>query len=91
MSVAQPGFDSSALYDPLDERRRSREMSWIAVAREINRSVKRLKSPLPRPVPATSGETRDATMSSGVALILSFSTADLNLRPSLICTAVNAL
>jgi hypothetical protein len=35
--VAHADFDLKALYDALDEQRRSREMSWAAVAREVNR------------------------------------------------------
>jgi hypothetical protein len=37
LSVAHADFDLKALYDALDEQRRSREMSWAAVTREINR------------------------------------------------------
>ena len=35
--MAHSDFDLKALYDALDEQRRSREMSWAAVAREISR------------------------------------------------------
>jgi hypothetical protein len=35
--VAHADFDLKALYDALEEQRRSREMSWAAVTREINR------------------------------------------------------
>jgi hypothetical protein len=35
--VAHSDFDLKALYDALDEQRRSRELSWSAVTREINR------------------------------------------------------
>jgi hypothetical protein len=37
--VAHQDFDLKALYDALDEQRRSREMSWVGVSREINRFV----------------------------------------------------
>ncbi len=35
--MAHPDFDLRALYEALDEQRRSRELSWAAAAREINR------------------------------------------------------
>jgi len=35
--VSHPDFNLRALYDALDAQRRSREMSWPAVTREINR------------------------------------------------------
>jgi hypothetical protein len=35
--VPNSDFDLKALYDVLDEQRRSREMSWAAVTREVNR------------------------------------------------------
>ena len=35
--MAHLDFDLKALYDALDEQRRSRQMSWTAVAREISR------------------------------------------------------
>ena len=34
--VVHPDFDLKALFNALDEQRRSREMSWAAVMREIN-------------------------------------------------------
>jgi len=37
VSMAHSDFDLKALYDALDEQRRSREMSWAAVTREVNR------------------------------------------------------
>jgi hypothetical protein len=37
--VSQPDFDLRALYDALDERRRMRGLSWIAVAREMGRGA----------------------------------------------------
>ncbi len=35
--MAHADFDLKALYEALDEQRRSRDMSWAAAAREINR------------------------------------------------------
>jgi hypothetical protein len=35
--MAHSDFDLKALYDALDEQRRSRKLSWSAVTREINR------------------------------------------------------
>ena len=35
--MAHPDFDLQALYAALDEQRRSRELSWAAATREINR------------------------------------------------------
>ena len=32
-------FDLHALFDALDQERRSRDLSWAAVAREVNRFV----------------------------------------------------
>jgi hypothetical protein len=37
--MAYAEFDLRALHEALDERRRSREMSWAAVTREINHSI----------------------------------------------------
>ena len=37
--MADPDFDLRALYDALDGERRSREMTWAAVTREVNRFV----------------------------------------------------
>src|SRR5689334_14322236 len=37
MAVRDPDFDLRALYHAIDDRRRSREMSWSEVAREVNR------------------------------------------------------
>jgi ribosomal protein L18E len=36
-TMPQHDFDLRALYEALDERRRERNMSWIAVAEEVNR------------------------------------------------------
>jgi hypothetical protein len=36
--TARAGFDLRALYDALDERRRERNLSWAAVAREMSRT-----------------------------------------------------
>jgi len=35
--MTHPNFSLRALYDALDERRRSRNMTWAAVRREVNR------------------------------------------------------
>lgn len=43
--VAHSDFSLKALYDALDEQRRSRNMSWAAVRREVNR-VKRDRHPV---------------------------------------------
>lgn len=40
-----PDLDMRALYDALDEQRRARQMSWAAVAEEVNHRVTR-----PRPI-----------------------------------------
>src|SRR5262245_28098655 len=36
-TAMQPDFDLRALYEALDVRRRERDMSWLAVAREVGR------------------------------------------------------
>jgi hypothetical protein len=36
-NVSRSDFDLKALYDALDERRRSRALGWAAVTREVNR------------------------------------------------------
>jgi hypothetical protein len=41
--VAQGDFDIGALYDALDEQRRSRGMTWAGVAREISRFCTKLR------------------------------------------------
>lgn len=38
--MLQAGFELKALFEALDQRRRSRQMSWAAVALEINRGHK---------------------------------------------------
>jgi outer membrane protease len=37
MLLNQPDFDLGALYEAIDEQRRSRKLSWAAATREINR------------------------------------------------------
>jgi hypothetical protein len=74
--VTQSDFDLKALYGVLDEQRRSRGITWAAVAREINHS----RTSGPTIATSTISGLKSGTLSEGDGVLQMLRWLDRNSR-----------